>query len=70
MVLPELTSQERRALEALSRITAGDTTFLNVVDGDALVRKGLAELFGKGQFVLTDQGHQALEILHRGGSQR
>lgn len=64
MTLPELTAPERRALLALEKLTAGEETFLNVIDADALVRKGLAELFGKGQFILTDQGYRLLDTLN------
>lgn len=56
----QLTESEWRALRALGDISAGNTTFLNVVDADVLVLKGLAERFGLGQFVLTDQGRDLL----------
>lgn len=56
----QLTESEWRALRALGNISGGNTTFLNVVDADVLVLKGLAERFGLGQFVLTDQGRDLL----------
>lgn len=59
----QLTKDEVRALLALKSISEGKDAFLNVIDGDNLVRKGLAELFGKGQFVLTAEGEEALKKL-------
>ncbi len=56
----QLTESEWRALRALGTISGGNPAFLNVVDADALVVKGLAERFGLGQFVLTDQGRDLL----------
>jgi hypothetical protein len=51
-----LTEREHKALLALAKISSGQQTFLNVLDADMLVRKGLADIFGKGQYVLTEQG--------------
>ncbi len=56
----QLTEPEWRALRSLGKISDGTTTFLNVVDADGLVMKGLAERFGIGQFILTDQGRVLL----------
>lgn len=50
-----------RALRALGKLSAGMPTFLNVVDADALVLRGLAERYGAGQFVLTDAGRDLLD---------
>lgn len=55
-----LTDSEWRALRALGAISDGNPTFLNVEDADLLAVKGLAERFGLGQFVLTDQGRDLL----------
>lgn len=56
----QLTESEWRALRALGKISDGNPAFLNVLDADALVQKGLAERFGLGQFVLTDLGRGLL----------
>ena len=55
--------RELLALLALKRISGGEITFLNVLDADILVRKGLADRYGKGQFVLTDAGYALLKNL-------
>lgn len=57
----DLSPRELAALVALQKISAGESCFLNVLDADLLVRKGLAEMFGKGQFILTDEGHDLLK---------
>lgn len=59
-IVMQLTEAEWHALRALGDISDGNVTFMNVVDADALVAKGLAERFGLGQFVLTDQGRALL----------
>jgi len=59
-----LTERERKALLALARISSGQQTFLSVLDADLLVAKGLADLFGKGQYVLTDEGRAFLSGLN------
>jgi len=59
-----LTEREKNALLALAKITSGQQTFLNVLDADLLVAKGLADLFGKGQYVLTDDGRDFLMHLN------
>ncbi|MDF3023697.1 MAG: hypothetical protein K0R10_1058 [Alphaproteobacteria bacterium] len=59
--MTQLSETEWRALRALGRISAGMATFLNVIDADALVRLGLAERYGKGQFTLTDAGRDLLD---------
>jgi len=61
----ELTKQNCYALLALGRITGGEESFLNVLDADDLVRLGLADRYGKGQFALTQKGHEALTRLLR-----
>ena len=53
----DLTHAELRALLALGRLSAGEKVFLNVLDADLLVTKKLAERIGKGQYILTDEGH-------------
>ena len=54
----DLTHAELRALLALGRISNGESNvFLNVLDADLLVTKKLAERIGKGQYILTDEGH-------------
>jgi hypothetical protein len=57
----QLTERERAALLALHRITNGEQAFINVPDADLLVRKGLADLYGKGQYVLTAKGESFLK---------
>lgn len=52
----QLTERELAALLALKRLSEGGIAFLNVLDADLLVQKGFADLFGKGQFVLTTKG--------------
>lgn len=59
--LTNLTERELLALLALKKITSGEVTFLNILDADILVSKGLADRFGKGQFILTDRGYEALK---------
>jgi len=59
----KLTEREARALFSLARISCGEQAFLNVLDADDLVKKGLAEIFGKGQYVLTDAGEALLAKL-------
>ncbi len=49
------------ALLALGKLSEGKAAFLNVTDADELVKMGLADRFGKGQFVLTDQGRERLK---------
>jgi hypothetical protein len=61
----QLSESEWRALRALGTISDGSTTFLNVGDADLLVMKGLAERFGLGQFVLTDNGRDLLSRARR-----
>ena len=61
----ELTIREKNALLALGKISAGQQAFLNVIDADILVKKGLAERFGKSQFMLTDRGRALIGILQR-----
>lgn len=56
----QLNDREQRALLALGKISAGQVAFLNIPDADILVRKGLAELFGKGQYILTEKGRAIL----------
>lgn len=53
----DLTHAELSALLALGRISDGHKAFLNVLDADLLVTKKLAERIGKGQYILTDEGH-------------
>ncbi|MEZ0260087.1 MAG: hypothetical protein ACAH80_03715 [Alphaproteobacteria bacterium] len=54
----DLTQAELRALLALGRISNGEENiFLNILDADRLVTKKLAERIGKGQYILTDEGH-------------
>lgn len=60
---PSLTARELTALLALKKISDGQVTFLNVLDADMLVRKGLAERFGKGQFVLTERGLELTKMM-------
>lgn len=57
----QLSEREQRALQALEKISAGQLVFLNIPDADVLVAKGLAELFGKGQYVLTEKGRMVLK---------
>lgn len=59
----ELTERQLRALKSLGEISAGKQTFLNVIDADELASLGLAERFGKGQFVLTSSGVQLLSSI-------
>lgn len=49
------------ALLALGKLSEGKEAFLNVIDADELVELGLADRFGKGQFVLTEQGREHLK---------
>ena len=56
----KLSSDQLRAIRALERITMGEECFLNISDADQLVELGLADRFGKGQFVLTEAGRQLL----------
>lgn len=58
-----LSQRELLALLALKKISGGGTAFLNVLDADLLVNKGLAERFGKGQFVLTEEGSALIKKL-------
>lgn len=62
---PELSLRLQAALLALGRLSSGCQAFLDVLDGDALVRLGLADLYGKGQFVLTVKGEEMLDRLRR-----
>lgn len=58
-----LNTKQQKALLALGQISEGNEVFLNVLDADELVILGLADLFGKGQFVLTDNGWKELNLL-------
>jgi hypothetical protein len=59
----ELTERQRRALQALGRISAGEAAFLSILDADDLVGLGLADRYCKGEFTLTDAGRELLHIL-------
>lgn len=58
-----ITSQDLKALLALQKICSGEECFLNVIDGDRLVKNGFAEIYGKGQFVLTARGLEILKTI-------
>ena len=59
----ELSKPNINALLALGRITEGKESFLNVLDADELVRLGLANRYGKGQYTLTLSGEEILKKL-------
>jgi hypothetical protein len=61
-----LTKSNCYTLRTLGRISRGEETFLNVIDADKLVEIGLAERFGKGQYVLTAKGEETLSHLEAG----
>ncbi len=57
----DLSPRELAALLIIKKISLGEIHFLNVLDADLLVERGLAERFGKGQFILSDQGRELLK---------
>jgi len=61
--MDSLTKSNCYTLRTLGRICRGEVTFLNVIEADKLVELGLAERFGKGQYVLTARGEDVLETI-------
>jgi hypothetical protein len=57
----ELTKANIYALLGLGRIAEGKQSFLNVLDADDLVRLGLANRYGSGQYTLTELGEDTLK---------
>lgn len=60
-----LSRENRAALLALGRISEGYASFLNVIDADELVRLGLADRYGAGQYTLTRTGEETLRMMAR-----
>lgn len=67
--MSSLNERQIQALKTLEQFSMGNTAaFLNWADADTLLELGLAQSFGKGRYVITQEGLDALQEQRSDGS--